>query len=227
MLWIALVIGAAVGWVALSNIVGAIVGGIVGVAVAFILQAAYGFSVMHTSRQSVPVDLAAPVPPALTAEVYELLPLSARNAAIARAAARSTGRSPELVASVLPELMGRSRVSNLATQQVARDLEASLDRSLLPDDDVDAILVGEVDLAVRSCLPPNDRIRTIVERNIGGAVTEAVMRTEILATRLPRIDRSIQDLVAEAKAARTDLPMVVGAIRKVGEYHAREMAKIR
>jgi hypothetical protein len=53
-LWIALVIGAAVGWVALSNIVGAIVGGIVGVAVAFILQAAYGFWVMRTSRQSVP-----------------------------------------------------------------------------------------------------------------------------------------------------------------------------
>lgn len=87
--------------------------------------------------------------------------------------------------------------------------------------------MGEVNLAARMCLPPNDRVRAVVERNFGGPVDEGVMRIAILTTRLPRIDRTIQELVTEAKAGDRSLAFVVGSIRKMGEYHAEEVAKIR
>ena len=224
---VALIAGVLIGWFATESPIGAIGGGVVAVVVVFVLQAAVGIAVTGRARGAVPVDLSTPTPDPLTPDAYAGLPLAARNAVIVRIVSLTSGRSAEHIVTLLPELMGRQRVSNIATQEAAASLVADLNAACVPRASVSSVCAAEVRLAGKAALPANDRVRAIVERNWGGAVDETTMAQAILTSRLPRIDRTVTQLVDDAMSGRADLAFVVGTIRKVGEFHAREMAKIR
>lgn len=205
----------------------ALVGGVVAVVIAFVGQAVVGLESMRRGRAAVPVDLDAATPDPLTQEVYERLPLAARNALVAGTVATATGRPVEAIAGLLPEMMGRSRISNLASQRGALYVMESLDPTRLNRATVSAILEGELAMAARAAMPPTDRARAIAERNLGAAVTPDVMRQALLTTRFPRIGRaSTAELMAGALDGDVDLAFVVGLIRKVGEKHQKSLAEL-
>lgn len=227
MFLVGLIVGASIGWVATTNIIGALVGAVLGVAVPFAAQYILGMRSVAAARKEVPIDLTVIVPGELTKEAYVALPLAARNGVIATLIASASSTSPEPVAGLLAGMMGRERMSNLASQRAADELIRSLDATLVVPEQFRAVSDGEILLAARSSLPPSDRVRTVVEHNLGRAVDETVMREAVETTRLPLAGGSIRDLADRAIAGDVDLAFVVGSIRKVGEYHAREIAKIR
>lgn len=227
MFLISAIIGGIIGWAGTSSVIGVVLGAVIAAVAVFALQAAIGLASVQSAAKAVPIDLGAPTPDPLTAEAYMSLPLAARNATVARFVANVAGRPVEHVVSLLAGMMGREKMSNLASQRASEAVIGEMDPSRIPKPDYAAVCDGEVRLAARSSLPPNDRIRAIVEQNLGGAVDEATMVQAVVTTRLPRIGRSIGELIEDALDGKVDLAFVVGSIRKVGEHHAREMAKIR
>jgi len=227
MLPVVFMVGAVIGWAITSSLLGAIAGAIVAVLAAFAVQYAVGTRSVQEAKVAVPVDLTAPTPKPLTSESYAALSLAARNAVVARLVAQASARSLEEVVDLLPDLMGRTRVQTEAKLRATASVMEDSSRGRVNRVAAAAVCAGEVKLAARSSVPNNDRTRAAVERNWGAAVDEDTMTTATLAARLPRIDRSVSELVDDAVNGRANLAFVVGTIRKVGEYHAREMAKIR
>lgn len=229
MFLVALIIGAFAGY-GLTNSPAGAVAGAVGLPVAFfIAQAAIGFRSMRRGQAQVPIDLTGTPDldtPSLQAE-YESLPLAQRNAIIAQEVARAAGRPVEVVAGVLADMMGRNRMSNLEAARVADAVAQAVQAHSVDRDRVSAICAGEVSLAAQSSMPPNDRVRAVVERNLGAAVDRSVMTEAIVTTRMPLMNATVGGLIEDAINGRRDLAFVVGTIRKVGEHHAREMVKIR
>jgi hypothetical protein len=184
---------------------------------------------MRRGQQQVPIDLAG-APDLDTASLrtgYESLPLAQRNAIIAREVARASGRPVEFIAGILADLMGRNRMSNLATQRAAAAVAEDIRADRVDRDRVNAICAGEVSLAAQSSMPPNDRVRAIAERNLGIAIDRSVMAQAIVTARMPRMNATVAGLIEDAVNGRRELALVVGTIRKVGEHHARGMLKIR
>ncbi len=227
MLAVAFVVGGIVGWVATNSPLGALLGAIVAVALAFALQLVVGLRSVHDAEVAVPVDLAAPIPANLTPDTYATLPLASRNAVIARLVAQASGRSAEHVASLMPQLTGRMKFSSLATQGATASLVSDLSPARVDRDATTAVCAGELKLAALASLPSNDRVRAVVERNLGKAIDEEMATKAILACRFPLMDRTAADLIDDALDGRVDLAATVGSIRKVGEYYVREMTKIR
>lgn len=229
MFLVGLIIGAIAGYALTSSVPGAIAGAI-GLPVAlFIAQAAIGFRSMRRGQEQVPVDLTG-TPDLDTATLrtdYESLPLAQRNAVIAQEVARSSGRPVEVIAGILADLMGRNRMSNLATQRAAAAVAEDIRADRVDRDRVSAICAGEVSLAAQSSMPPNDRVRAIAERNLGVAIDRSVMSQAIVTTNMPLMHSTVAGLIDDAINGRRDLALVVGTVRKVGEHHAREMIKIR
>jgi hypothetical protein len=229
MFLVGLIIGAIAGYALTSSVPGAIAGAIVLPVALFIAQAAIGFRSMRRGQEQVPVDLTG-TPDLDTATLrtdYESLPLAQRNAVIAQEVARSSGRPVEVIAGILADLMGRNRMSNLATQRAAAAVAEDIRADRVDRDRVSAICAGEVSLAAQSSMPPNDRVRAIAERNLGVAIDRSVMSEAIVTTNMPLMHSTVAGLIDDAINGRRDLALVVGTIRKVGEHHAREMIKIR
>jgi len=227
MLAIAFVVGAVIGWAVSSSLVGALGGAIVAVVLAFAGQYALGTRSVREAKVAVPVDLTAPTPKPLSAESYAALSLASRNAVVARLVAQASGRSLDEVVDLLPDLMGRTRVQTEAKLRATANVMEASSRGRVDRAGAAAVCAGEVKLAARASVPNNDRTRAAVERNWGGVVDEDTMTTATLTARLPRMDLSISGLIDDAVNGRANLAFVVGTIRKVGEYHAREIAKIR
>ena len=226
---VALIVGAIAGYGLTSTLAGAVAGA-VGLPVAlFVAQATIGFRSMRRGQEQVPVDLTGTPDLDTTAlrSDYESLPLAQRNAIIAQEVARSAGRPVEFIAGLLADLMGRNRMSNLATQRAAAAVADDIQADRVDRDRVSAICAGEVSLAAQSGMPPNDRVRAIAERNLGVAIDRSVMAQAIVTTRMPLMNATVTGLIDDAINGRRDLALVVGTIRKVGEHHAREMTKIR
>lgn len=184
---------------------------------------------MRLGQAQVPVDLAG-VPTlesASLAAAYETLPLAQRNALVAVELARASGHSVETIADLLPDMMGRNRISNLATQNAAAAVRHDLRVERVDADRVRAICAAEVDLAAQVSLPRDDRVRALVEARTGLVADRTTMATSIRRTRLPALNMTVGDLIDEVVRGQRDLAFVVGTIRKVGEFHAAEMAKIR
>jgi hypothetical protein len=128
---------------------------------------------------------------------------------------------------LLAEMMGRTRMSNLATQQAAQLVLESVSPTRIDDERYGLILEGEVELAATAAMPPNDRVRAIAERNLGQAVTPDLMRTALLTTRFPALGRiSVAEMMHGAVTGEIDLAFVVGSIRKVGEKHQKGLAEL-
>jgi hypothetical protein len=228
MFLVALIIGGVAGYLVTANVAGAIIGAVGLVMLAFAAQFMIGTRFMRAGGEQVPVDLAG-APDLRTDRLrtgYAVLPLAQRNAIIAREVARSAGREPEAVALILADMMGRNRMSNLITQRAAESVAADVRPFLVDGDRASAICAAEIDFAAQSSMPPNDRVRAIVERNFGRAVDQLTMAQAIMTSRLPRMDATVMGLIDDAISGRRNLALVVGTIRKVGEYHAREVAKI-
>lgn len=197
-------------------------GGIVGAVLAFGVAIPVGLRSMRRAREMVPVDLGPGLPGHLSVAEYIALPLAFRNGVIARAVAQATGRSPEYVAQLLPTMMGRSRMANVGSQRAAAELTGDLISEQVDTELYSVVLEGELILAGRTAMPPNDRVRAIAERNFGQAVTESVMRDAISTTRFPNLGRvSVQELASGASDGDVDLAFAVGSIRKVAEKHAQ------
>lgn len=124
---IAFIIGMVVAIVIGVGFPAALVGGVIGALLAFLGQAVWGFESMRRGRDAVPVDLDMAIPDPLTQEAYERLPLAGRNAVVVREVATATGKPMETIAALLPVLMGRSRMSSLASQRGAQSVMESLD----------------------------------------------------------------------------------------------------
>ena len=73
-------------------------------------------------------------------------------------------------------------------------------------------------------MPPNDRVRTIAERNLGRAVTTDVMRTTLATSRLA-IGKTVDELMREAVTGQVDLAFVVRSIRRTAEWHVNGWKK--
>jgi hypothetical protein len=224
----ALIIGALAGYNLTSNAAGAVAGA-VGLPLAlFIARAVIGYRSMQHGKEQVPIDLAG-APNLDTASLslaYKTLPLAQRNAIVAREVARAADRPVESIVDLLAELMGRNRLSNETTQRSAAAVLDNTRASWVDMDHVAAICEGEVDLAAQSSMPPNDRVRAVFERNLGAAVDLTFMRGAILTSRMPRMNATVDGLIEDAINGRRNLAFVVGTIRKVGEYHAREIVKV-
>lgn len=229
MFLVGLVIGAVVGYGLTGNAAGAAVGAIALPVALFAAQAAIGIRSMRHGQEQVPIDLAGTpdLDVASLRSSYETLSLARRNAIVAREVARSVGQPVESIVALLPDLMGRNRMSNIATQRAAAGVTESVRADRVDRDRMSAICAGEVDLAAQSSMPPNDRVRAIAERNLGVAIDRSVMAHAIVTTRMPLMDATVAGLIGDAIGGRRDLAMVVGTIRKAGEHHAREMLKIR
>lgn len=229
MFLVGLIVGAIAGYILTNSVVGAIAGAI-GLPVAvFIAQAAVGTRSMRRGAEQVPIDLTGTPDidtPSLRAG-YEALPLAQRNAIIAQEVARAAGRPVDMVAGVLADMMGRNRMSNLETARAADAVAHDVRADRVDRDRVSVICAAEVSLAAQSSMPPNDRVRAIVERNLGAAVDRSVMTEAIVTTRMPLMNATVAELIQDAINGRRDLAVVVGTIRKVEEHHAREMVKIR
>lgn len=229
MFLVGLIIGAVAGYALTSSAAGAVAGAI-GLPVAlFIAQAAIGFQSMRRGQEQVPIDLSGTPDldtPSLRA-AYEALPLAQRNAIIAQEVARSAGLPVEVMPKILADMMGRNRISNLETARAADAVARDVRADRVDPDRISAICAAEVSLAAQSSMPPNDRVRAIAERNLGIAIDRTVMAQAIMTTRLPLMNATVMSLVDDAMNGRRDLALIVGTIRKVGEQHAREMAKIR
>lgn len=219
MLVVAFTIGTIVAVIVGISFPVALLGGVAGVVIAIVAPIPFGLRSMRTARAIVPVDLAAPVPSSLDQTTYEHLPLAARNAVIARAIAVAADRSPEQIARLLPGMMGRERLSNEATLTASSNVVADLDPMRVDQQLYGTSPRGELVLAARAAMPPNDRVRTIAERNLGRAVTEEVTQTALLTTRMVLLDATIEQLMDAAIRGEADLAFVVGS-RKVGEHHA-------
>lgn len=221
------VVGAGLALALGLGLLGAVAAGIVGAIAAFALPIAYGLAWARRGRATVPVDLTAELPSPLTRQAYETLPLAMRNAVIARTIAEAAGRAPDAVAALLPEMMGRTKVSSLATQRAAASLAVSVEPARLDRAQVATILAAEVDLAAQSAMPPNDRARAVAEQRLGQAVTLDLMREALLSVRFPRLGRiSLADMVSGVPTGELDLAFVVGSIRTVGEKHQQEFARL-
>jgi hypothetical protein len=220
MLVVAFVVGTLAALVLGFGFPTALLGGVAGVAIAIVAPIPFGLRSIRTGRAAVPVDLAAPVPTSLDQATYEHLPLAVRNAVIARAIAVATGRSPDQIARLLPAMMGRERLSNEATLTASSNVVADLDPTLVNQQLYGTILRGELALAARAAMPPNDRARAIAERNLGRAITEEVQQMALRMSRLVRLDVTIGQLMDAAIRGEVDLAFVVGSVRKVGEHHA-------
>ena len=221
-------LGAVAGYLLGQGPVPAIVGGLLGVGLAFVGQAALGLYYQRRARAQVPVDLAAPVPQELTALSYRALPPAARNACIVRAVSNTTGIHQDVIAGALPDLMGRSRMSSVRSQQVIGSLYEDLNGGRIDHDTYQAILEGEMVLATQAVMPSNDHVRAIAERNFGTAITPEVIRNALATTRFPLLGRAtLAELAGSAMAGETDLAFVVGLVRKTGETHAKTIAELR
>jgi hypothetical protein len=227
MLAVVFVVGAIVGWAVSGSPLGALGLGVAAGVGVFVLQYAVGSKSVREAKIAVPVDLAAPVPASLMPDSYAALPLASRNAIVVRLVAQASGRSIDDVTELLPDLMGRTRVQTEAKLRATQSLMGSSSSAGVDRAAAAAVCGGEVKLAARASLPTSDRIRAVVERNMGAVVDEETMTKATLTARLPRIDRSIAELIDDAVTGRANLAFVVGTIRKVGEFNAREMAKIR
>jgi hypothetical protein len=225
------VAGVVIGLAAGAGFPLAIAAGVVGAVVAFLIPIPFGLLSQRSARLAVPVDLAAVLPDPLSREAYAQLPLAARNAAIARALAEASGREPEIVASALPQMLGRQRISSEASQRRAAGIAATAtENGRIDRRRYEAIIYGELDLAVRGCAPRDDRNRARIEQNLakfGMRLDDQTLLRAILETRLPRIGATVADLIHGAFGGDVDLAFVVGTIRKVGERHAAEIAKVR
>jgi hypothetical protein len=224
-----LIAGSIAGYALTSSVAGAIAGGIGLPAALFVAQAAIGLRSMRRGRDQVPVDLTG-TPELTTAALrtgYESLPLAQRNAIIAQELARSSGRPVELVATILADMMGRNRMSSLASQRASASVSEGIRADRVDRDRVSAICAGELSLAPNSSMPPNDRVRAIAERNLGVAIDRTIMARAIVTTNMPLMHANVAGLIEDAIDGRRDLALVVGTIRRVGEHHAREMVKIR
>lgn len=229
MFLVGLIVGAVAGYILTNSVVGAIAGAVGLPVVLFVAQAAIGFRSMRRGAEQVPIDLTG-TPELDTASLraeYESLPLAQRNAIVAQEVACSAGRPVEAVAGLLADMMGRNRMSNLETGRAADAVAQDVRADRVDRDRVSAICAGEVSLAAQSSMPPNDRVRAMVERNLGAAVDRSVMAVAIITTRMPLMNATVAGLIEDAINGRRDLAVVVGTIRKVGEHHAREMVKIR
>lgn len=224
---VAFVVGGIVGWAVSGSPLGAVGLGVVAVVGVLALQFALGTKSVQEAKIAVPVDLAAPTPTSLTPDTYAALPLASRNAVVVRLVAQASGRSIDHVTELLPDLMGRTSVQTQAKLRAAQSLMESSSSAGVDRIAATAVCEGEVKLAARASLPTSDRTRAVVERNMGAVVDETTMTKATLTARLPRIDRSIAELIDDAVHGRANLAFVVGTIRKVGEFHAEGMAKIR
>jgi len=206
----------------------ALVGGAAGMVLAFAGQFLIGLTLARRGRQSAPVDLSAGVPDPLSVGAYQQLPLAVRNAVVSRAVAQATGTTPDRVAAALPDMMGRTMMNSLASQREVEAIIGSMSAARIDPERYDVILQGEVALAAAAAMPPNDRARTIAERNLGQAVTPELMRTALLMTRFPLLDGlTLNQLLGRAVAGEMDLAFVVGSIRKVGEKHQQGLAGLQ
>ena len=189
------------------------------------------FGLWSRASDAVPVDLVAPMPSPLTRESYQALPLAVRNAVIVRVVARRSGATEDEVSEALPNMMGRQAISSEAAIRRALSIGERARGGARPgDDDVLAVLQGEMDLAVRSCVPRDDRNRAAIERNlakIGARLDERFILQMLLSTRYPRMGLDLTGVFNGAVEGQIDLAFAVGTIRKAGENSAAEMAKIR
>ena len=204
----------------------AIATGLAGAFVALLLPIPFGLLSMHRGRAETPIDLLEPLGP-ITRANYAQLSLAARNGVIARAVGKATDTPPETVARLLPELLGRQRVSNLTTQRAAAAVMATIDPQRIDADLYRAVLDGEVALAAQSAHPTDDPNRAAIERNMGRPLTEAWLIAVVRTTGFARTGITIATAMDEAAAGRLDLAVVVGVIRRAGEHYAREVPKIR
>lgn len=224
---IAFVVGTAIAFGIGLGFPAALGGGIAGVAIAFGLQFVVGLSIMRRGQAAAPVDLTAEVSEPLSREAYQRMPLAVRNAVVARTVARAADTTPERVAGLLAEMMGRTRMSNLASQRGAQSVVEAVSADRIDTERYKLILEGEVELAAAAAMPPNDRVRAIAERNLGQAVTPDLMRTALLTTRFPLLGRiTLAEMMHGAVAGELDLAFVVGSIRKVGEKHQEGLAEL-
>lgn len=227
MFLIAFIVGTVLALVVRVELPVALLAGVGGVAVAFAAQFVIGSAMMRRGRMDAPVDLAAPIPEPLTRASYQSLPLAARNAVVARAVAHAAASTPEHVAGLLAEMMGRTRMSNIATQRGAHALLLGTSAARVDIDRYNLILESEVEMAAATAMPPTDRVRAIAERNLGQAVTPELMRTAVLTTRFPLLGRlSVAEMMDQALVGQIDLAFVVGSIRKVGEKHQQGLARL-
>ncbi len=231
MLLLGFVVGVVIGLVAGAGFPLALAAGVVGVLVAFLIPIPFGLYSQRSAGLAVPVDLAAVLPDPLSREAYAQLPLAARNAAIARALAEASGSEPETVSSALPQMMGRQAISNEASQRLAAGIAAAtMEGGRIDRRRYEAIMYGELDLAVRGCAPRDDRNRARIEQNLaklGMRLDDQTLLRAIMRMRLPRIGETVAGLIQGAFGGDVDLAFVVGTIRKVGERHAAEIAKVR
>jgi hypothetical protein len=193
--------------------------------------APFGLGPRPRASDAVPVDLPAPIPSPLTRESYQALSLAARNTAIVGIIARQSGVTVDRVAEALPNMMGRQAIDSQAGIRNALSIGESARRGSRPgDDDVLAVLQGEMDLAVRCCVPRDDRNRAAIERNLakfGARLDERFILQMLLSTRYPRMGLDLTGIFNGAAQGEIDLAFAVGTIRKAAENSAAEMAKIR
>jgi len=224
---VAFVVGGVVGWVVSGSPFGALGLGVAAFVGVVAVQYVLGTKSVREAKIAVPVDLAAPTPTRLTPDAYGALPLASRNAVVVRLVAQASGRSIDHVAELMPDLMGYTMVQTEAKLRAAQSLMQSSSSARIDRAAAAAVCTGEVKLAARASLPTSDRTRAVVEPNMGAVVDEATMTKATLTARLPRIDRSVAELIDDAVNGRANLAFVVGTIRGVGEFHAKGMAKIR
>jgi hypothetical protein len=97
------------------------------------------------------------------------------------------------------------------------------------EEDVPAILEGEVDLAVLRCGQVDPRNRAAIERNLAkaGARLDAQFIVQMLfATQYPLLGLDLAGVFNGALEGEIELAFAVGTIRTAGEQCAAEMAKI-
>lgn len=193
-------------------------------------MAPFGLRSDQRVGDSVPIDLSA-IPSMVSRESYQALPLAVRNAVVVTIIAGQSGVSAGEVAAALPAMLG---VQAIVSQSALLNNQRIAERACCgarPDDGiVQTVLQGELDLAVRRCVPTDDRNRAAIERNlakVGSQLDERFILTMLLSTRYPRMGLDLTGIFNRAVEGQMDLAAAVGTIRDAGQQCATEMAKIR
>lgn len=227
MLIVIFVLGGWTGWALTGTEFGAVVGALVAAAVGLMAQYAVRTTRSREAAPAEPVDLSAPTPARLTPSTYAAMPLASRNAVVARLVAGVSGEDAEIVAALLPNLMGRKKAAVRSDEEKRQAImAANRETTPLEREAISAACQGELRLAAQASLPQTDRAREYAAQTLGEPASEAAMKRAALKARLGT-GQSLAELVDDAVSGRVDLSFAVGTIRRVGEFQAREFAKMR
>jgi hypothetical protein len=226
MLAIAFLTGGLAGWLITHEAVGSLVGAVIAAGAAIAIRPKMTAAFARKARLAEPVDLAAEAPARLTPESYAALPLEVRNAVVVRLVGEACGMDPEAVVPLLPNLLGRTRALTRSDWRTKQAILAAT-RPTPPEKRkiLSAVCQGELILAARASIPTGERAREFTEKSLGAPANEKTMEKATLDARLG--PRSVAQMIDDAVAGTANFAFVVGTIRRVGEFHARQLAKMR